>query len=116
MPTSKVAITIDSELLKELDQMITRQVFPNRSRAVPAALEDKLARLKRTRLAVTEIMNERSTGHPFDLPDRSALEPVVGPRLCSYSVAARFPVWPAPYTGSLPCHHDNEGGANGQRH
>lgn len=32
--------------------MIARQVFPNRSRAVRAALEDKLARLKRTRLAV----------------------------------------------------------------
>jgi Arc/MetJ-type ribon-helix-helix transcriptional regulator len=52
MPTSKVAITIDSRLLNELDQMIAKQVFPNRSRAVQAALEDKLARIKRTRLAI----------------------------------------------------------------
>jgi metal-responsive CopG/Arc/MetJ family transcriptional regulator len=52
MPMSKVAITIDSGLLKELDQMIAKQVFPNRSRAVQIALEDKLARMKRTRLAI----------------------------------------------------------------
>ena len=52
MPTSKVAITIDSSLLKQLDQLIAKQVFPNRSRAVQVALEDKLARLKRTRLAI----------------------------------------------------------------
>ena len=52
MPTSKVAITIDCRLLKELDQLISKQVFPNRSRAVQVALEDKLARLKRTRLAI----------------------------------------------------------------
>ncbi|MGH7136928.1 MAG: CopG family ribbon-helix-helix protein [Pirellulales bacterium] len=48
---SKVAITIDSGLLKELDQLISQQVFPNRSRAVQVALEDKLSRLKRSRLA-----------------------------------------------------------------
>ena len=52
MPTSKVAITIDSGLLKELDKLIAKQVFPNRSRAVQVALEDKLSRLKRTRLAI----------------------------------------------------------------
>lgn len=52
MPTSKVAITIDSSLLKELDKLIAKQVFPNRSRAVQVALEDKLSRLKRTRLAI----------------------------------------------------------------
>lgn len=52
MPTSKVAITIDSGLLKELDQLIAKQVFPNRSKAIQIAIEDKLSRLRRTRLAI----------------------------------------------------------------
>jgi metal-responsive CopG/Arc/MetJ family transcriptional regulator len=51
MPKSKVAITLDSELLEELDELIARRKFPNRSQAIEAALAEKLARLARTRLA-----------------------------------------------------------------
>lgn len=51
MATTKVAVTIDSTLLAELDTLVTQQVFPNRSRAIQAALEEKLTRLRRTRLA-----------------------------------------------------------------
>ena len=51
MPVAKVAITLDSELLTQLDRLVSQEVFPNRSKAIQEALQDKLARLKRSRLA-----------------------------------------------------------------
>jgi metal-responsive CopG/Arc/MetJ family transcriptional regulator len=51
MGMMKVAVTIDADLLAELDQLVAQQVFPNRSRAVQEALRDKLERLRRSRLA-----------------------------------------------------------------
>jgi metal-responsive CopG/Arc/MetJ family transcriptional regulator len=51
MATTKVAVTIDSELLAQVDRLVVQQVFPNRSKAIQSALEDKVARLQRTRLA-----------------------------------------------------------------
>ena len=51
MPKTKVAVTLSSELLKELDSLIADRRFPNRSQAVEAALAEKLERLARTRLA-----------------------------------------------------------------
>jgi metal-responsive CopG/Arc/MetJ family transcriptional regulator len=51
MATTKVAVTIDSELLAQVDRLVVQQVFPNRSKAIQSALEDKVARFQRTRLA-----------------------------------------------------------------
>jgi metal-responsive CopG/Arc/MetJ family transcriptional regulator len=51
MSSVKVAITIDSETLKRVDALVAKKVFPNRSRAVQAAVAEKLARLEHTRLA-----------------------------------------------------------------
>jgi metal-responsive CopG/Arc/MetJ family transcriptional regulator len=51
MPATKVAITIDASLIEQVDQLVAKKVFPNRSKAIQEALRDKLARLKRTRLA-----------------------------------------------------------------
>lgn len=51
MTTTKVAISLDSQLLAELDTLVSQHVFPNRSRAIQTALEEKLTRLRRTRLA-----------------------------------------------------------------
>jgi metal-responsive CopG/Arc/MetJ family transcriptional regulator len=51
MATTKVAISLDSELLQELDRLVAERVFPNRSQAVQDAIRDKLVRLARTRLA-----------------------------------------------------------------
>ena len=51
MPTTKVAVTIDTELLAQVDQLVAQHVFPNRSKAIQAALNDKLTRLQRSRLA-----------------------------------------------------------------
>lgn len=51
MSKSKIAITIDEAVLERLDELVERSVFPNRSRAIEEALEEKLSRLQRTRLA-----------------------------------------------------------------
>jgi metal-responsive CopG/Arc/MetJ family transcriptional regulator len=51
MAASKIAITIDDNLLKQLDLMVESRVFPNRSKAIQEAIADKLKRLERTRLA-----------------------------------------------------------------
>ncbi|HEY7315823.1 MAG TPA: ribbon-helix-helix domain-containing protein [Gemmataceae bacterium] len=51
MRTVKIAVTIEKELLVQLDQLVEAHHFPNRSRAVQEAIRDKLQRLKRGRLA-----------------------------------------------------------------
>jgi len=51
MRAVKIAVTIDQELLARLDQLVQDKHFPNRSRAVQAAIRDKLERLHKTRLA-----------------------------------------------------------------
>jgi len=51
MPVSKIAITIDNNLLKQIDLLVKSNLFPNRSKAIQEAIADKLKRLKKTRLA-----------------------------------------------------------------
>ncbi len=51
MPKAKVAVTIDSRILEDLDALIAADRFPNRSQAIETALADKIERLKHTRLA-----------------------------------------------------------------
>jgi metal-responsive CopG/Arc/MetJ family transcriptional regulator len=49
--TAEIAISLDAELLGRLDGLVRRRVFPSRSRAIQATVEEKIARLERTRLA-----------------------------------------------------------------
>jgi metal-responsive CopG/Arc/MetJ family transcriptional regulator len=51
MARAKVAVSLDSETLRRLDSLVRRKVFPSRSQAIQEALEEKLARLERVRLA-----------------------------------------------------------------
>jgi len=51
MAKTKVAITLDADLIKNLDQLVAEGRFPNRSQAIETAIAEKLARLARTRLA-----------------------------------------------------------------
>ena len=51
MPTAKIAITIDKDLLARLDRLVDERRFPSRSRAVQEAVREKLARVDRKRLA-----------------------------------------------------------------
>jgi metal-responsive CopG/Arc/MetJ family transcriptional regulator len=51
MPKTKVALTLDTDLLNRVDHLVARQRFRNRSQAIELAVAEKLARLSRTRLA-----------------------------------------------------------------
>ena len=51
MGQKKVAITMDETLLADVDSLVKRHLFPNRSRAIQAAVKEKLHRLEKTRLA-----------------------------------------------------------------
>ena len=51
MSRSRIAITIDESTLDRLDELVEQSIYPSRSRAIQEAVEEKLARLKRTRLA-----------------------------------------------------------------
>ena len=51
MGSVKVAITLDSETLRRVDELVSGRVFPSRSRAVQVAVAEKLARMEQTRLA-----------------------------------------------------------------
>lgn len=51
MSQTKVAITIDEGVLAKVDALVKRRVFMNRSRAIQLAVQEKLERLERSRLA-----------------------------------------------------------------
>jgi len=51
MTASKIAITIDDNTLKQLDDLVKSKLFPNRSRAIQEAIAEKLSRLEKRRLA-----------------------------------------------------------------
>ncbi len=51
MGKSKIAISLDESTLNRLDKLVQKQVFPSRSQAVQEAVEEKLARLEKSRLA-----------------------------------------------------------------
>ncbi|MBU2499390.1 MAG: ribbon-helix-helix domain-containing protein [Proteobacteria bacterium] len=51
MAASKIAITLDDKLVKQLDDLVNSNVFPNRSKAIQEAVEEKLMRIEKTRLA-----------------------------------------------------------------
>lgn len=51
MSSVKIAITIDSRSLERVDGLVTKKVFPNRSRAIQSAVVEKFARMERGRLA-----------------------------------------------------------------
>ncbi len=51
MPSVKVAITLEQETLRQVDSLVARRVFPNRSRAIQTALREKIERLEGGRLA-----------------------------------------------------------------
>jgi len=51
MAVSKIAITIDSNLLKEIDMLVKSNLFPSRSKAIQEAVAEKIRKLKKTRLA-----------------------------------------------------------------
>ena len=51
MSTSKIAITLDEELLERIDRLVVERKFPSRSRAIQLAVQAQIDRLDRLRLA-----------------------------------------------------------------
>ena len=51
MARAKVAISLDANTLNRLDRLVKSHVFPNRSQAIQEAVEEKISRLDRSRLA-----------------------------------------------------------------
>ena len=52
MPADKIAITLDRELVKEIDRGVRSGLYRNRSRAIEEAVREKLDRHRRRRLSV----------------------------------------------------------------
>jgi len=75
MSTAKIAITIREDLLGKLDRLVKSKVFPNRSKVVQEAIEEKLSRMNRSRLArecakldpkFEQVMAEEAFSHEID--------------------------------------------------
>jgi len=51
MAKSKVAVTLDTEILRRLDRLVRAARYPSRSQAIEAAVAEQLKRLEGCRLA-----------------------------------------------------------------
>ena len=51
MAKTKIAITLDKASLGRVDRLVRQSLFASRSQAIQIAVEEKLARLERSRLA-----------------------------------------------------------------
>ena len=51
MPVTKIAISLDRSVVQQVDRMVRAGEFPSRSRAIQDALQDRLRRTCRDRLA-----------------------------------------------------------------
>jgi metal-responsive CopG/Arc/MetJ family transcriptional regulator len=52
MAKAKVAITLDEATLDRVDELVRQSFFTSRSQAIQQAVEEELARLERSRLAL----------------------------------------------------------------
>jgi metal-responsive CopG/Arc/MetJ family transcriptional regulator len=48
---AKLAVTLDESILGEVDNLVKRRLFPNRSQVIELAVREKLDRLSKSRLA-----------------------------------------------------------------
>ena len=80
MSAAKITISIDQKLLDRLDTLVQSQVFPSRSQAVQSAVQEKITRLDKTRLA----------------QECAKLDPMEEQALAEEGLAAEVAQWP-PY-------------------
>jgi len=52
MSVTKVTVSLDAKVLRKVDRLVRLKKFPSRSRAVQTAIEEKLARFDKSRLAL----------------------------------------------------------------
>jgi metal-responsive CopG/Arc/MetJ family transcriptional regulator len=79
MPKTKVAVTLDAKLVRDVDRLVRSRQFSNRSAAIETALAEKLTRLDRARLA----------------RECAKLDPQEERALAEEGLAADFAEWPA---------------------
>ena len=80
MSVAKITVSLDEQLLSQLDGMVRSQVFPSRSQAVQVAVQEKIARHRKTRLA----------------QECAKLDPAEEQALADMGLAAEVAQWP-PY-------------------
>jgi metal-responsive CopG/Arc/MetJ family transcriptional regulator len=51
MATAKIAISLDEGTVKRLDRLVKNRIFPSRSKVIQGAVEEKLKKLEKGRLA-----------------------------------------------------------------
>lgn len=79
MSVVKVAITLDLDLLKEVDRLVKKRFFPNRSKAIQEAVREKIERLTHQRLA----------------RECAKLDPAFEKKLADEGLTEDFAGWPA---------------------
>lgn len=52
MRKTKLAVTLNADLVGELDHLVAEHRFPNRSQAIEVAVAEKIARLSKARLVL----------------------------------------------------------------
>ena len=50
--TTKIAISIDIKILNRLDRLVKNKMFSNRSKAIQTAIEEKISKFDKSRLAI----------------------------------------------------------------
>jgi len=78
MAAQKIAISIDQKFVAEIDRLVAKKRFSSRSRAISEAVEEKLARMKRGRLA----------------RECAKLEPKYEQKMAEIGMAAEGKSWP----------------------
>jgi metal-responsive CopG/Arc/MetJ family transcriptional regulator len=78
MAVAKVAVSMDQDLLTELDRLVAKQVFASRSQAVQAAVRETVTRIKRRRLA----------------EECAKMDPQLEKSLAEEGMAGEFAQWP----------------------
>ena len=51
MATAKIAISLDEGTVKRLDRLVRKGIFPSRSKVIQDAVEEKLKKMRKGRLA-----------------------------------------------------------------
>lgn len=78
MAKAKLAITFDEKTLAEVDLLVKRRLFPNRSRVIEEAVQEKIARLNHSRLA----------------KECALLDPVYEKALAEEGMGEKLELWP----------------------
>jgi metal-responsive CopG/Arc/MetJ family transcriptional regulator len=56
MNAAKITISLSQDLLNQLDLLVKSRVFPSRSQIIQSAVQEKIVRLQKTRLATQSAM------------------------------------------------------------